>query len=115
MPCTINRTRKRRSSPNSWQNGANDVIMDEDEDSDVMDECAAAMVLMRLSCSPHSPRWEGKQKHCTPGSHLIRSVPPGPAALFIDPLFISSLFRHSVIHSSIYSFHRSIILTTFDS
>ena len=33
--------------------------MDEDEDSDVMDECAAAMVLMRLSCSPHSPRWEG--------------------------------------------------------
>jgi hypothetical protein len=34
--------------------------MDEDEDSDVMDECAAAMVLMRLSCSPHSPRWEGE-------------------------------------------------------
>ncbi|EFX76328.1 hypothetical protein DAPPUDRAFT_226110 [Daphnia pulex] len=50
-------SRKRRSSPSS-ANGAADVIMDEDEDSDVMDECAAAMVLMRLSCSPHSPRWE---------------------------------------------------------
>jgi len=46
-------SRKRRSSPT-----CGDVIMDEDEDSDVMDECAAAMVLMRLSCSPHSPRWE---------------------------------------------------------
>jgi len=46
-------SRKRRSSPT-----CSDVIMDEDEDSDVMDECAAAMVLMRLSCSPHSPRWE---------------------------------------------------------
>lgn len=46
-------SRKRRSSPTS-----SDVIMDEDEDSDLMDECAAAMVLMRLSCSPHSPRWE---------------------------------------------------------
>lgn len=76
------RTRKRRSSPGgvsgsggggggagtgtgtgagNWNSGAADVIMDEDEDSDVMDECAAAMVLMRLSCSPHSPRWEGKQ------------------------------------------------------
>lgn len=53
------RSRKRRSSPSS-ANGAADVIMDEDEDSDVMDECAAAMVLMRLSCSPHSPRWEGE-------------------------------------------------------
>lgn len=54
------RSRKRRSSPNSSTgNGTADVIMDEDEDSDVMDECAAAMVLMRLSCSPHSPRWEG--------------------------------------------------------
>ncbi|KAI9565804.1 hypothetical protein GHT06_009599 [Daphnia sinensis] len=50
-------SRKRRSSPSSVK-GAADVIMDEDEDSDVMDECAAAMVLMRLSCSPHSPRWE---------------------------------------------------------
>jgi len=37
-------------------------MMDDDgEDSDQMDECAAAMVLMRLSCSPHSPRWEGKE------------------------------------------------------
>ena len=34
-----------------------------DEDGDVMDECAAAMVLMHLSCSPHSPRWEGKRKN----------------------------------------------------
>lgn len=52
-------SRKRRSSPSSNNSaGAADVVMDEDEDSDVMDECAAAMVLMRLSCSPHSPRWE---------------------------------------------------------
>lgn len=30
---------------------------------DVMDECAAAMVLMSLSCSPHSPHWDnGKKK-----------------------------------------------------
>ena len=36
------------------------IDCDDGEDSDVMDECAAAMVLMRLSCSPHSPRWEGK-------------------------------------------------------
>lgn len=55
----LHRSRKRRSSPSSVK-GAADVIMDEDEDSDVMDECAAAMVLMRLSCSPHSPRWEGE-------------------------------------------------------
>ncbi len=59
---TTFRSRKRRSSPSS--NGTADIVMEneEDEDSDecaVMDECAAAMVLMRLSCSPHSPRWEG--------------------------------------------------------
>ena len=50
------RSRKRRSSPS-----IGDVMMDEEEDLnlDLMDECAAAMVLMRLSCSPHSPRWEG--------------------------------------------------------
>lgn len=31
---------------------------------DVMDECAAAMVLMSLSCSPHSPHWDnGKMIH----------------------------------------------------
>ena len=52
------RSRKRRSSPCS-----SDVMMDQEDreeaNEDLMDECAAAMVLMRLSCSPHSPRWEG--------------------------------------------------------
>jgi len=50
-------SRKRRSSPCS-----SDVMMDQEDreeaNEDLMDECAAAMVLMRLSCSPHSPRWE---------------------------------------------------------
>lgn len=67
------RSRKRRSSPSS-ANGAADVIMDEDEDSDVMDECAAAMVLMRLSCSPHSPRWEGEFYQIKMGVLLLNCV-----------------------------------------
>jgi len=55
VPGAYSRSRKRRSSPS-----IGDVLMDEEEDLnlDLMDECAAAMVLMRLSCSPHSPRWE---------------------------------------------------------
>ena len=34
---------------------------------DVMDECAAAMVLMSLSCSPHSPQWENQNT----GMHIV--------------------------------------------
>ena len=41
-----------------------------------MDECAAAMVLMRLSCSPHSPRWEGKESRQNVSS-LPSSNPSG--------------------------------------
>ena len=54
----VYRSRKRRpSSGNIFQ-----TMMPLQAGDDVMDECAAAMVLMSLSCSPHSPQWENNGK-----------------------------------------------------
>ncbi|CAG7836547.1 unnamed protein product [Allacma fusca] len=54
VPRNTNMSRKRRpSSGNIFQ-----PMLSLQAGDDVMDECAAAMVLMSLSCSPHSPQWE---------------------------------------------------------
>lgn len=48
------RSRKRRPS-NSHDDGSRDALMD---------ECNAALVLMSLSCSPHSPNIGSKLYRC---------------------------------------------------
>ncbi|XP_063224029.1 zinc finger protein 395 isoform X2 [Bacillus rossius redtenbacheri] len=55
-----------------------------DDKEDFMDECTAALVLMSLSCSPHSPHFNGEAswEHLTPspGSDALswRSATPSP-------------------------------------
>lgn len=51
------RSRKRRTS---YSQDERDYLFSNINDDDTMDECNAALVLMSLSCSPHSPRniWE---------------------------------------------------------
>lgn len=51
------RSRKRRTS---YSQDERDYYINSINDDDPMDECNAALVLMSLSCSPHSPRqlWE---------------------------------------------------------
>ncbi|XP_046990805.1 zinc finger protein 395 isoform X1 [Schistocerca americana] len=61
-------TRKRRPSMSH---------ADDAKELDFMDECMAALVLMRLSCSPHSPKMRGPSP--SPGSDASgRSGTPSP-------------------------------------
>lgn len=63
-----NGTRKRRPSMSH---------ADDAKELDFMDECMAALVLMRLSCSPHSPKMRGPSP--SPGSDASgRSGTPSP-------------------------------------
>lgn len=68
------RSRKRRPSSSQDQDESRDEEMkDEDGDDEPkeeeMTECTAALVLMSLSCSPHSPSIQGRYTH---NSCLIR-------------------------------------------
>uniref|UniRef100_A0A336MCZ1 CSON013853 protein n=1 Tax=Culicoides sonorensis TaxID=179676 RepID=A0A336MCZ1_CULSO len=66
FPLTQNGSRKRRTS---YSQDERDYFINSINDDDPMDECNAALVLMSLSCSPHSPRaaWE-TQLGSSPGS-----------------------------------------------
>jgi hypothetical protein len=59
------RSRKRRPS---FTQDERDLYLNSINDDDPMDECNAALVLMSLSCSPHSPRVGCDTLGSSPGS-----------------------------------------------
>jgi hypothetical protein len=64
-----NRSRKRRTSEH---------VVDDEE---VLSECSAAMLLMKLSCSPHSP---GFQQLTQQPASLAQSAPGTTLPIFMD-------------------------------